>query len=397
MLSKDYVTKLINLEGVIFKDIYIQGDEVRIFVAKQHCVELCPTCGILTTQLVDVIPKVYRDIDLLNRICYIEIDQRRYECRNCFCTFTEKFSFTEAYRHYTTRFENSVYECVRETTASYAAIKFGISDHTAQDIYQRIALQKLENQKFESPVQRIGIDEIAMHKGHKDFVLVISDLSNKRVIDVLKDRKKETLSAYLNGWSEELKAGVETVAIDLWGPYRSCAEEILPNAKVVADRFHVMQNLNKALDDCRKREKKNYPDQEIWKNTKYTLLKNREDLSDEQEGILNKVLNLSSALRECYNLKEQFRKIFNQSNELSEARDKLYNWILQVIRSEMNGYYDFVKTLLNWEENILHYFLDRISSGFVEGVNNKIKLIKRKAFGFRNFENFRIKIRNCFC
>ena len=157
-----------------------------------------------------------------------------------------------------------------------------------------------------------------------------------------------------------------------------------------------MQNLNKALDDCRKREKKNHPNQEIWKNVKYTLLKNREDLSEEQEGILNKILNLNSALRQCYNLKEQFREIFNQSSEPSEARGKLHSWILQVIRSDISGYYDFVKTLLNWEENILNYFLDWVSSGFVEGVNNKIKLIKRKAFGFGNFENFRIKIIDCF-
>ena len=396
MLSKHYVTKLINLEGVSFKDIYIQGDEVRIFVAKQYQTELCPTCCIPATQLVDVTPKIYRDIDLLNRTCYIEVDQRRYECRSCFCTFTETFSFAEAYRHYTTRFENSVYECVQETTASYAAIKFGISDHTAQDIYQRVASRRLENQKLEFPIQRIGIDEIAMHKGHKDFVLVISDLSNKRVIDVLEDRKKETLLTYLKGWSEELKAGIEAVAIDLWSPYRACVEEVLPNAKVVADRFHIMQNLNKALDNCRKQEKKNHPDQDIWKNAKYTVLKNREDLSDEQEGILNKILNLSSALRECYNLKEQFREIFNQSSEPSEARGRLHSWILQVIRSEVSEYYDFVKTLLNWEENLLSYFLDWVSSGFVEGVNNKIKLIKRKAFGFRNFENFRMKIRDCF-
>ena len=91
---------------------------------------------------------------MLNRTCYIEIDQRRYECSSCFCTSTEKFSFVGPYRHYTNRFENSVYEWCKETTASYTAVRFGISDHAAQDIYQKAVLQRFGNQEIEFPVER---------------------------------------------------------------------------------------------------------------------------------------------------------------------------------------------------------------------------------------------------
>ena len=242
----------------------------------------------------------------------------------------------------------------------------------------------------------IGIDEIAMHKGHKDFIVVISNLTNKRVIDVLQDRKKAALKDYMRGWSKRFKARVKYVAIDLWGPYRSVVESMLPNAKAVADRFHVMQSLNKALDNCRKQAKRESADQEIWKNAKYAVLKNREDLTEEQVKILNRVLKASANLKTCYELKESFRGIFNDSNDRETGNVKLSTWVLDIVRRKITEYYEFVRTILNWKENILNYFDEWVSSGFVEGVNNKIKLIKRKAFGFVNFENFRIKIIDCF-
>lgn len=394
MLKNDYVTKLINLEGVKFKNTDIQKDTVRILVTPEHDIQLCPKCCRPTSTLVDVTPKVYRDLDLAGRICYIEIDLRRFECLECFCTFTEPLPFIAPHRHYTSRFEQQVYECCQETTATYTASKFGISDKTVTEIYHIVAKRKQQEPLL--PTQVIGIDEIAMHKGHKDFIVVISDLTNKRLIDVLQDRKKAALEAYMEGWSEGFKNRIKYVAIDLWGPYRSVVESMLPNAKAVADRFHVMQNLNKALDNCRKQAKRESIDQEIWKDAKYTVLKNREDLTEEQEKILSKVLIASAELKACYEFKESFRGIFNDSNDRETGSTKLSAWVLDIVRREITGYYEFIRTLLNWKENILNYFDDWVSSGFVEGVNNKIKLIKRKAFGFVNFENFRIKIIDCF-
>lgn len=395
MLKNDYVTKLINLEGVKFTDIDIQEDRVDILVSTLHDLQLCPSCLKPTSKLVDVTPKTYRDLDLIGRACYIVVDLKRFECRDCFCTFTEPLSFAAPYRHFTNRFEHDIYECCRETTATYAAEKFGISDKTATEIYHTIAKRKQELKPL-LHTEVIGIDEIAMHKGHKDFVVVISDLTNKRVIDILSDRKKEALEAYFDDWSSEFKDKIKSVAIDLWGPYRSVVESKLPKAKAVADRFHVMQNLNKALDNCRKQAKRESDDKDIWKQAKYAVLKNHEDLTEEQESVLNRVLEASPSLKACYELKESFRSIFNSSDDRETGSAKLSAWVLNVMRADTFEYYGFVRTLLNWEENILNYFDNWVSSGFVEGINNKIKLIKRKAFGFVNFENFRIKIMDCF-
>ncbi|MBA2726771.1 MAG: ISL3 family transposase [Parachlamydiaceae bacterium] len=395
MLKNDYVTKLINLESVKFKDVDIQKDEIRILVASEHDVGLCPTCCCLTSTLVDVKPKVYRDLHLSGRMCCIEIDIKRFECKGCHATLTEPLSFASPHRRYTSRFEQQVYECCQETNASYTASKFRINDKTATEIYQSMARQKQENLSLGLSTRIIGIDEIAMHKGHKVFVVVITDVTNKRVIDVLKDRKKAALETYMAQWDNDFKAGVQFVAIYLWGPYRSVVESILPNAKAVADRFHVMQNLNKALDNCRKQAKRENKNVDIWKNAKYVVPKNREDLTDEQAEMLDKVLTVSPELKMCHEFKESFRSIFDSKDRESGSKE-LSSWAISIVRSGVSKYYTFVKTLLNWEENILNYFEERVSSGFVEGVNNKIKLIKRKAFGFVNFENFRIKIIDCF-
>jgi len=205
MLKNDCVTKLINLEGVKFKNIDIQEDEICVFVVPLHDVQLCPKCSRPTSTLVDITPKVYRDLDLAGRTCRIEIDQRRFECLHCFCTFTESLSFAASHRHYTSRFEQEVYECCRETTATYAGSKFGISDKTAAEIYYMVARRK--QQEPLQPIQVIGIDEIAMHKGHKDFIVIISDLTNKRVIDVLQDRKKAALEDCMRGGVRNSRLG----------------------------------------------------------------------------------------------------------------------------------------------------------------------------------------------
>jgi transposase len=122
-------------------------------------------------------------------------------------------------------------------------------------------------------------------------------------------------------------------------------ESKLPNAKAVADRFHVMQNLNKALDDCRKQEKRESDHKEVWKQAKYALLKNRENLTVEQEQVLKRVLKISPALKVRYELKESFREIFNVSDDRETGSKKLSVWIFDVIRQEASEYYGFVKTL----------------------------------------------------
>jgi transposase len=192
------------------------------------------------------------------------------------------------------------------------------------------------------------------------------------------------------------------VGIDLWQGYKSLVKEIMPKAQVVADRFHVMVQINKELDMQRKKEKRTIEkniklaksQQEKLENknilagivdSKYSLLKNEKELNQKQKDKLIEVKKVSPTLKIMHQLKEKFRKIFEKVERWADGLIKIGEWL-----SIAQKYFSNSKsTIIRWLDEILAYFDNRTTSGVVEGINNKLKLIKRSAYGFTNFENFR--------
>jgi transposase len=189
-------------------------------------------------------------------------------------------------------------------------------------------------------------------------------------------------------------AEVQTCCADRWDAYHEAAQAFLPNAPLVVDRFQVMKNLNAALTTARRAIQKqaDVPTQEVLKGSRWLWVKNREQLSAEDQAKLQKVLQASPILKECYDLKEAFRELFKQSLSREVADQKLTDWLRQVEATGLHALKSFVKTVMNWRASILNYFHGRYSNGFAEGVNLKIKLINRRAFGYTNFENFRLHV-----
>jgi transposase len=189
----------------------------------------------------------------------------------------------------------------------------------------------------------------------------------------------------------------------LWTGYKKLVAELMPNAQVVADRFHVMTQINKELDTQRRREKRKVKDlikkanttekskyEEILtglKNSKYPLLKNENKLNEEQLNKLIQVKDVSPILKEMHEFKEKIRKIFNHTKDWYSATFKLGIWLSKAKKYFPNSN----NTIIRWFSEIVAYFDNRTTSGTVEGINNKLKLIKRSGYGFRNFDNFRIK------
>ncbi len=243
-------------------------------------------------------------------------------------------------------------------------------------------------------VKVLCFDEIAQHKGHGSYRLVISAPELGIVLDVLKERTKDALCAWLEQRGAEWRAQVEVLCADMWDAYHEAAAVLLPNAKRVVDRFHVMKNLNDALSKAR-RTIQNQADEvtkALLKGCRWWLVKNRENLDADDQADLEQALAASPELKACYQLKEEFRAWFNQANDRKSAEHWLQGWIRQVEASGFRALKAFVKTLQNWQEAILNYFDGRHTNGFAEGVNLKIRLIHRRAFGYRNFEQFRLHI-----
>ena len=243
-------------------------------------------------------------------------------------------------------------------------------------------------------VKVLCVDEIAQHKGHGSYRLVISAPELGVVLDVLPERTKEAFCAWLEARGADWCAQVEVFCADMWDAYHEAAIAKLPNAKRVVDRFHVMKNLNDALTKVR-RTIQNQADEAtkaLLKGCRWWLVKNKENLSEEEQAKLEAALAASTELSACYQLKEDFRSWFNQSGDRQGAEQALLDWIASVEASGFRALKAFVRTLQNWKEAILNYFDGRHTNGFAEGVNLKIRLIHRRAFGYRNFEQFRLHI-----
>ena len=249
-----------------------------------------------------------------------------------------------------------------------------------------------------SVIKRLGIDEITQLKGGKNYAAVLVDLDTRKPLTILEKRNKEVITEYLLSLGSEVLSQIEEVSIDLWRPYKSVIEEIIPNAKIVADRFHVMNQVNEELDCQRKKEireakklknkKKREEKSEGIKNSKYPLLKKKESLNEEEIEKIEKVKEVAPRLEEMYQQKEKLRDIFERLITEDEAFAKTPE------RTE--SAYQYIpkscRTIGRWIEEIIAYFDNRTTQGIVEGINQKIKLIKRRAYGLTNFDNFRRRI-----
>ena len=238
------------------------------------------------------------------------------------------------------------------------------------------------------------LDEIALHKGHGRYHLVISAPELGVVLDVLKNRKKETLEAWFDERGFDWCAAVEVCCADMWDAYHEAAQAQLPNARLTVDRFHVMKNLTEAVTRARRAIQKQADEatRELLKGCRWLLVKNSENLTEEERQRLEQMLAVSPELKTCYELKEAFREWFNESPSRQAAATELDAWLEKVQASGLKALQGFTKTMANWRERILNYFDGRHSNGFAEGVNLKIKMINRRAFGYRNFEHFRLHV-----
>lgn len=241
-------------------------------------------------------------------------------------------------------------------------------------------------------MRAICFDEISLHRGHGKFVLVISAPELGLVLDILPDRSKETLLKWLEERGIEWCAAVQHACSDMWDAYQQAAEQKLPNARRVVDRFHIMKNLNDALTKARRIIQKDADEKtkELLKGCRWLLVKNRENLSEEQEKQLADMLKASPELKQCYELKEAFRDLFNQDLTPKAAEKRLRRWVTKVEALSFKALKAFVNTLRNWWQQILNYFDGRFNNGFAEGVNLKIKMLNRRGYGYRNFNSFRL-------
>ena len=243
------------------------------------------------------------------------------------------------------------------------------------------------------PFATLGIDEIALLKGHRDFVAVISaqtEQGDLHVVAVLPDRLQATVVAWLKTIPDAHRERITTVCTDIWDGSITAVQAVLPTATIVIDRFHVARQYRAAVDELRKQEvrrlRKELPKDAVddLKHTLWPFRKRAADLDDAEQARLDGLLAYSPALTLAYTLREELTTIFDTARSKKDGLRRMRYWRQRVVRSGLRCFDAFLKLLDRWQDLIANYFINRQTSSFVEGLNNKIKVLKRRCYGLRN-------------
>jgi transposase len=242
----------------------------------------------------------------------------------------------------------------------------------------------------------LGLDEIALKKGHRDFVTIVTARSaagEVRILAVLPDRKKETVKAFLASMPTRVKQAIRTVCTALYEGFINAVKEVLGHAQVVADRYHVAKLYRECADHLRKQElrrlKKELPteDYDAIKGAMWPFRKNPVDLEAEEQALLTRLFAYTPELHRAYTYREQLTALFEQELSKEEAKLEIKKWRRRVTASGLQCSQSFLTTLDDWLEEITNYFLQRHNSGFVEGLNNKLQVLKRRCYGIFNLSH----------
>jgi transposase len=391
------LTELLGIQALIVTmfALRFEGEYqvLHLWCTHHNDMAVCPRCGTISHNIHDDEKRAVRHLDIWGKKCVIHFLSRRFKCDQCGQPFTENLAFVDPHRRQTIAFEHHIYESCISSNRKRVAIREGLSQSTVRDIFNRWTQYKI-NRSGNILTRVLGIDEISLKKRHKQYALVISDIGRKCILAVLPARDKAVLEMWINGLTEQQKKAIRFASIDMWRPYHQAIRNKIPHAKIVVDRFHVMKQLNGRLTQIRRRIQHNGDEEikSILKGSRWVLVRNRSDLSSEEERHLREILDLCSELRTLYLLKEMFRQIFEKVNDREKAARFLSAWKLKAKHTGNKFLIKFVNTLENWWKEILNYFIERVTNGFVEGLNGAIRCIIRRAFGYRNFEDFKLRV-----
>jgi transposase len=397
-LTTESLTEFLNFPEINVTSFYIETQDdqqyLHLSCEHKHDVGICPNCQQPCFSGYDNKKRGARHLDLFEMRAIIHFKQRRFDCLVCGKPFTEQLDWIDKQRRHSCAFEEYIYERVKKTPRKHVALQEGLSESTVLDIFKR-KVKKIRRQlNHHGSVRALGVDEISVCKHYKQFALVLSDIERRCVIAVLPNRLKMTFEEWLDSLSKAERKAIKIVSMDMWEPYRQAVRKKLPHAQIVADRFHVMKNLNHQLEIVRRKLQREIDEESasILKGSRWILLKNRVDLNPIEEERLRKILEFCPELRAIYLLKENFRTICEKIKDKKRAERFLRAWKYKALDTGISYLLKFVKTLKSWWLEFLNYFDEQITQGFVEGTNRAIRGIINRAFGFRNFENLRLQI-----
>ena len=355
----------------------------------------CHVCGEDGDGVHSMHSRYVRDLNVTSMSTWLDVSYRKVRCLKCIGVRAEQLTFCDASKRVTHRLARYIFELCKMLTVQEVSEHLGLDKKTVKAI-DLAGLEAEHGQTDYAHLSILAIDEIAVKKGH-NYMTVVLDYISGRVVWVGEGRSKDTLDEFFSGMSAAEKAGIEAVAMDMWEPFINRVKAHCPQAQIVFDLFHLVKAFGEVIDEVRRTEyaQATKAKKAVLKGSRYLLLKNDENLSDGQRDRLKELLEMNATLSAVHILKDQLKAIYGETSRVA-AKTALDQWCHMAENIQHPMMRKYIGRLRFFEYGIINHCDYPIGTSKLEGVNNKIKVIKRKAYGFHDEHYFSLKIIQAF-
>jgi len=386
---RDFIKKLFKLEGFLIYKFWFEGEDVVIQVGRPKKEACCHSCKALSRRVHQAMkPRRVFHCLFLGRRVYLSLRKRRFRCPRCGKVFTEDLPGIRKWARRSDLLWLMAFELLRYLSFSTSCDLTGTSYSSLRRELLRVIKSGQRDWEglYEQEEQLIiGIDEHSFRGQH--MATTITDIANHRLLAVLKDHRKETIKGFFRACPPQIKEKIQEVCGDMKWMYANLVEEEIPQAKMVVDKFHLISDANSRIDEARRIEQ-----EAVKKEIKRKIfLKNKEDLRKREKEQLEEYFQRYPSLKEFYWVKEKLREMYRAKNR--KEGEKILDMVIAAMRVSDDGEILCWRNMLRrWKDRILNYFDNRTTNAYTEGVQTKIKKIKRVSYGFRNIEVYVRKI-----
>ena len=390
MLALNYTQEILNLQDVSVEKVENLKKIQRIYIKLGRKVVNCPCCEAETSKIHDYRTQIVKDCEAFGKKIELVLKKRRYVCTCCNKRFSEPNTFLPKYHRMTSRLIGTVIEKLSdERSFTSVARETGLSVSTVIRIFDRIKYPTLK-----TCPSVLSIDEFKGNTGGEKFNVILCDPKSKKVLDILPERKESYLIKY---FKQTDRSRVEYFVSDMWKTYSEIATNFFKDATFLVDKYHWIRQTIWAFEAVRKEAQKHLKAdvRKYFKRSRSLLIKRYDSLEPEEKQAVNTMLWYSDEMCEAHSIKEWFFKVLD-TKDISKMKQDFKNWLNSVDTTDLKPFKRCVNTYFNWKKGIFNSLETPFTNGFTEGCNNKIKVLKRNAYGYRRFDRFRNRILHMF-
>ena len=369
-----------------------RGGKIYFHIEKKPEYQYCVDCESRDVSKKGCIKREIKTVPIGGKAVIFVVNIYRLHCHACGSLKQEPILLSFPKKHWAKSLGRYVVGLLRHSTVLDVAEHLGMHWNTVKEIHVLALTKKFKKRKLRH-LRYIGVDEIAVKKGH-NYLTVVVDLETGHVVWVAEGRTAASLEEFLKKL-KRVKAQIKAIAMDMWPAYISAAMKYYQSDVIVFDRFHIISECNKMIDELRRKEAQTaeLTEKKVFKGVRYLLLKGQESIENDYKARyrLHRLLEVNRSLNIAYILKEELRELWSCAS-LNEAEQYLNNWLKKAWVSGISPVIKLAKRIASHRSGILNYFTHPVTTARVEGINNKIKVLKRMAYGFRDIHYFKLRI-----